>query len=69
MPLTFYTSPLTNWPMPLTDKQLQTGIAYFTILAQIEERLRMEAAHTKSHGKEPARTGESSSPKHNDYKT
>ncbi|MEK7591733.1 MAG: hypothetical protein AAB489_06070 [Patescibacteria group bacterium] len=54
--------------MPLTPQQLQTGIAYFTLLAQIDRRLQIEdAAHAKEHGKEPARTGESLSPKHHDF--
>jgi hypothetical protein len=38
---------LTNWPMPLTPEQLKTGIAYFTLLAQIQHRLDSEAANKK----------------------
>jgi hypothetical protein len=44
--------------MPLTHKQLATGIAYFSLLSQIDSRLRAEeAAQVKSHVKKPAQQG------------
>jgi hypothetical protein len=53
--------------MPLTPKQLATGIAWFTLLAQIDQRLRNEEAAARSQGKEPARQGESRSQKRHDF--
>jgi len=50
--------------MPLTHKQLATGVAYFDLLVQIASRLEMEdAAKQKAatQGKEPALQGESCS--------
>jgi len=40
--------------MPLTPEQFKTGIAYFTLLAQIQHRLDMEATNEKQLPAPPA---------------
>lgn len=70
MQLTFCMFLLMISPMPLSHKQLAAGVAYFTLLSQIEDRLEMEDAAKRkepTQGKEPALQGESHSQKHDDF--